>query len=334
MQIKKRQVATFQKQPVFQYRLINQQKNYIDVLSYGATWQSLVINGQNLLAHFDRVEDYFATPTYLCQTIGRVAGRISHGSFQLAGQVYQLPQNEGQNTLHGGPGGFAKWNWQASASQTEKSAEVIFTKLFTSKMDGFPGDLSVQVAFSFDEQNQVKITFSGTTAGATLFNPTNHAYFNLNPVQHDLQDQFLTINSQQRLELDQAKLPTGNFLANQQTGYDFNHGQLLVPALAEIKQQFGKSEIDDAFVVKNSQQPIATLTNQKSGMQLELYSSRPGLVVFTADLNQDQVFDALALEAQSLPDAINHPQWNDDIILADGAKKEYQIIFRCRQLKS
>ncbi|WP_281166008.1 aldose epimerase family protein [Liquorilactobacillus sicerae] len=334
MQIKKQQVATFQEQPVFQYRLINQQGNYIDVLSYGATWQSLVINGQNLLAHFDRVEDYFETPAYLCQTIGRVAGRISHGSFQLAGQTYQLPQNEGQNTLHGGPGGFAKWNWQTSAKKAEKAAEVILTKVFTPEMDGFLGKLSAQVAFSFDEQNQVKITFNGTSDGTTLFNPTNHAYFNLNADQHDLQDQFLTINSQRRLELDQEKLPTGEFLANQQTGYDFSEGQLLEPALAKINQQFGKAEIDDAFVVKANQQPIATLTNQKNGTQLELYSDRSGLVVFTADLNQDKIFDALALEAQSLPDAINHPQWNDDIVLADGAKKEYQIVFRYRQLKS
>jgi len=38
---------------------------------------------------------------YFGALVGRVANRIKDGEFTLNGKTYQLPKNDGNNTLHG-----------------------------------------------------------------------------------------------------------------------------------------------------------------------------------------------------------------------------------------
>ncbi|MFT8728392.1 MAG: aldose epimerase family protein [Liquorilactobacillus ghanensis] len=333
MRIEKSQIGSYQGQAVYKYKLINDYQNYIEVLSYAVTWHSFVINGKNLLAHFNKLEDYFGTPTYLCQAVGRVAGRISAGKAVLAGEKFQLPQNENKNTLHGGPHGFASTNWPAEVIESETEIKLRFSKKITNEFDGFPNDLNVVITVSFDNLNQVKMTFTGQAEGITIFNPTNHAYFNLNDEQTNLADHWLQIPGNQRLELNQAKLPTGRICQTEQTGYDFSHGQELGAALRAIKQEVNRGELDDAFVVPAEMtQPVAVLTNQATKDEIQIFSNRKGLVVYSADLNSDGIFDALALEAQSLPDAVNHPEWNEDIVLKDGQTKTAEIVYKYSKL--
>ena len=47
--------------------------------------------------------------------VGRVVNRIAQGKFTLDGNVYQLPRNNGSNSIHGGNRGFDKVLWQATA---------------------------------------------------------------------------------------------------------------------------------------------------------------------------------------------------------------------------
>lgn len=50
---------------------------------------------------------------YFGATLGRVCNRIGNASFELDGVVYELPQNDNGNTLHGGTVGFDKFIWEA-----------------------------------------------------------------------------------------------------------------------------------------------------------------------------------------------------------------------------
>ena len=59
----------------------------------------------------DSVEKYVAQTAHFGGIIGRYANRIAHGSFQLDGQTYSIPKNDGDNALHGGIRGFDKVVW-------------------------------------------------------------------------------------------------------------------------------------------------------------------------------------------------------------------------------
>ena len=97
----------------------------IDLLSYGAITQAIWVPGSNghkadVVLGFKTLQDYvtFASPPvtanggpYFGETVGRYANRIAKGTFQLNGQTYTLPINNGVNALHGGLVGFGNHVW-------------------------------------------------------------------------------------------------------------------------------------------------------------------------------------------------------------------------------
>ena len=317
-------------QNIDRYTIKNAAGNYIQVLTLGAIWQGFVVNGKPLIVHFDSVDRYAGPANYcLCKSVGRVAGRLTNAQATINGQDYHFDQNENGNTLHGGFNGFTELIWNATQETREHDASVTFSRHIDSADDNFPGDIDVTITFTFNDDNEVAITFGAKTTAATLFNPTNHAYFNLTDGQADLTSQELKINADRRLELNEEKLPTGKFLAVKGTGYDFTDATVVTKALTDIEAQTGKIEIDDAFeVTPSDDQPIAVLSDTNSNRHVAIYSDRNGLVVYTANPQDDsKPYNALATEAQMLPDAINHDGFGD-IVLEPGQPKEYTIRYK------
>src|SRR5271155_3643651 len=69
--------------------------------------------------------------------IVRYANRIAHGTFQLDGQTYSIPKNDGDNALHGGIRGFDKVVW--TAKQIPGGVELTYVS--KDGEEGFPGAL-------------------------------------------------------------------------------------------------------------------------------------------------------------------------------------------------
>lgn len=312
------------------YTVTNQAGSFIRVITLGATWQGFVVNGKPLIVHFDDVARYAGPANYcLCKSVGRVAGRISDATATIDGKEFHFDANESGNTLHGGPHGFPELIWDAKTQVREHEASVVFSRHIPSTEDHFPGDLDATITFTFNDDNEVAITFDAATTATTLFNPTNHAYFNITDGQKDITSLQLQINSDRMLELDDRKLPTGKFNAIANTGYDFTKTTSVTEALTAIKKQTGKIEIDDAFeVTPSADQPIAVLSDANSNRHVAIYSDRNGLVVFTANpLDDSKPYNAVATEAQTLPDAINHEGFGD-ITLKPDKPKQYTIRYR------
>lgn len=57
--------------------------------------------------------------------IGRYANRIANGQFNLNGQTYKLPTNNGANTLHGGPNTFAQDLWASKIIPQKRQSNCI-----------------------------------------------------------------------------------------------------------------------------------------------------------------------------------------------------------------
>ncbi len=75
-------------------------------------------NLKNIILGFDSLDPYLAGVPYFGATVGRYANRIADGRFVLDGKSYQLPQNNGPNSLHGGDRGFDKRVWKAQPIET------------------------------------------------------------------------------------------------------------------------------------------------------------------------------------------------------------------------
>lgn len=338
MNITKEGFGTYNNQQVDQYTLTNDNNVSIAVLTFAGLWREFNVPSkgktQNILLNAASVASYNNNPFYVGRVIGRIAGRLKDGQFSLNGIDYQVDQNEGHNMLHGGKNGFANQVWQATTKQTSTSVAITLTKTMTAAMDQFPGTMPVSVTYTLRNDNSVTLTFTASSDKDTLFNPTSHAYWNLadddtdNILKHTLQ-----INSANHLDVDAEKIPTGKLLPNQGTPFDFSQPVELKTAIDGMSNTTEKGFDDIVEVNGSSETPIATLTDQASGRKLKIFSQRNGLIVFTANsMNSDATFnrglghpyEAVALEAQTLPDTPHHPAFGD-VTLKANETKTYEI---------
>ncbi|MFB9768746.1 aldose epimerase family protein [Lactiplantibacillus modestisalitolerans] len=311
----------YQGEPVTCYTLENARGTRLKVLSYAATWVDLqvLVNGayQSLVTHFDTLAEYVATPYMVGKTVGRVAGRIRNAAFDLNGQHYQLTPNNGSHLLHGGEHGLQTHNFKGQYEPNGDSLTLTTTLLAAE--DGFPGDLRVTVTYTLTATDEVQISYTGLSTATTLFNPTCHVYFNLAGPQALVNQQRLQINSHKLVRTDREKLPTGVFYVPS-PAYDFQQPVALQTKLTTLLHEVGKTEYDDCYVLDTPGMPAGRLASSQH--TLAFSTDRNGLIIFTANPqpelpHQLGEYHALAVELQTLPDAIHHSGFGDIVLPAN-----------------
>lgn len=323
---------------IYQFIMTNKHGMKVSCISHGAKLTQIIVPDKqgefsNVLLSFDDSDDYVKDASlYLCAAIGRVAGRIENGEFQIKGKKYKVPQNEGKNTLHGGGNGFNTLEWDSKIEETEDSGSVTFSKTIHSEEDGFPGNLHVEIIYTINENNDLLINFKGLSDKDTLFNPTVHSYFNLNnDVTKLLSNHTLQINASEYAELGEKCIPTGRLKEVSGTPFDFRQAKNLPEAIEEVKKQLEIDGFDHPFRLNSEN--IATLINKENGRRLDIKSDRNALIVYTLNsvdgdwtVENEKVVPnmGIALEPQTLPDAINHKDFGD-IVLPANKNKEYCI---------
>lgn len=287
----------------------------LSLLTLGATIYEILVptksGTHNIVLNYYNSKDYLANPFYVCMAIGRTAGRIMDGQVVLDGQTTQLPQNEGTTTLHGGPDGFNSQIWQGKIVQTANGDAIEMSHLQTG--DGYPGEMQVKIIYTLSPDDVVGIKYTATSTADTVFNPTQHVYFNLG-LDDTISGQILKINAAHIQELDQNKIPTGKQTPVEHTPFDFQQPTNLGTAIKEMNGTAEKG-FDDIFVVNNDQKIIAELADPQTKISVGIESDRNGLVMFTANsFTQDQMnlirtkgvgkpYEGIALEPQTLSKA-------------------------------
>lgn len=308
-------------------------------MNYGATLMSLNMPDKtgcvdNILLQFANPDSIYNDQTYFFgKAIGRVGGRIKGGSYRFNEQEYHLPQNEGTNTLHGGASGFHHSWWNAKVIENG----IEFSREIKPEEDGFPGILKTSITYRWGENHQFHIGFKGFNDSneVSLFNPTIHSYFNLNNDKtHGLKYHNLNIHANQVAELGDDLIPTGKLLPVDGTSFDFQQSQALDKMIESVKKE-GFSGYDHPFQVSGSL--IATLRNTGNGRRVEVYSDRNALIMYTLNsISNPEIVNgevdlkscmAVALEPQTLPDAVHHPEFGD-IFLRPYHKQSCHIVYR------
>lgn len=162
------------------YRIINRHGLSVALLDYGCTLQSVVIPHRgkrvDVCLGYDTIREYEQNDGYLGAVIGRYAGRIPGGVLRLGDRSYPLFQNDGDNHLHGGRIGFDQKIFHAETTDSS----VCFNYHSPDGEEGYPASLSIFVTYELSEDDVLKISFRGCADGVTVWNPTSHAYWNLN----------------------------------------------------------------------------------------------------------------------------------------------------------
>jgi aldose 1-epimerase len=277
----------YQGQQVYKLSLTNEHNVSISVITLGSTLYELNVptgNGQtrNLVLNYEHSADYLENPFYVCMAIGRVAGRIANGQLVVDDKDYQLPTNEGTTTLHGGPNGFNTFNWQGEIAHQNGNDVIIMHHLQTSKADGFPGDMDAEITYSLTTDDTVEIRFAVKSTADTVFNPTQHTYFNLGQTE-TINNHLLKINASQVLKLDDKKIPTKDRINVEGTPWDFQVFQNLGKSIKSMANTSEKG-FDDVFAVTpDANNIIAELEDPDTNCSVAIESSRDGMILFTAN---------------------------------------------------
>ena len=182
--------------------------------------------GDVILGH-RTLEEYFGAD-YHGAFIGRYANRIGGAQFVLDGKAYNLPANDGANTLHGGPGGYHQVLWEASVQEEGDEPSITYTYESPDGEEGFPGSLKLQVTYTLKKDNTLSLEYTGTSDQATPFNPTNHAFFNLSgDHQKEVLSTWLQLNAEETTTVSDGLIPDGNIVSTLGGPLDFTAGKEL-----------------------------------------------------------------------------------------------------------
>ena len=243
---------------VYAYTITNDRGIAVTVLDYGATLQSVVLPHKveriDVVLGYDTIEEYENNDGYLGASIGRFAGRIPDAVLRIHDEVFPVTANEGKNQLHGGRIGFDKRVWETvyAADKT-----VRFCLDSADGDEGYPGSMMIHAAYTL-RGNTLEIDYLGTgvpNSPAIAWNPTNHAYWNLNG--HDAGDarkHLLEIPADRYIPVGPDMIPTGGEADVAGTQFDFR-------TLREIGDAY-----DHSFVLSGS--PIRLWGNRGIGMEI------------------------------------------------------------------
>lgn len=265
---------------------------------------------------------------FLGATVGRVANRIGGGKFTLDGRTYTLPQNNNGQTLHGGLLGVDMVVWKV-AERTDSS--IVFKYTVPDGQDGFPGKLSIRLAYTLTSDNCFDIAYSATTDKATPVNLSNHAFYNLRGSKGgSILDHIITIDADAITPVDEVLIPTGELMPVEGTPFDFREPHAIGERVSADHQQlaFGGG-YDHNWVLNGAadgiMKSVCTLYEPESGRVMEIVTDQPGLQFYCGNFFDGSYCgkvegqpigyrEALALETQKWPDGVNHPDFPDTIL--------------------
>lgn len=317
---------------VYRYTLENSNGMQVKIINYACAIQSLLVPDKygvqtDVVLGYDQLESYEKGDCFFGAFVGRYANRIKNAEFMLNGKLYKLPQNDGNNHLHGT---FAHRVFPARISENK----LIFDGVSEAGEEGYPGKLTFCVTYELSEDNALSITYEAQTDADTVVNFTNHSYFNLNGqdgstvLQH-----ILRLDADFFTEADAQTLTTGRILPVERTPMDFRNGKKIG---SEIDSEFDQIKMcfgyDHNFVLNHSNglSHFGMLYSEKTGIVMQCYTTQPGVQIYSGNYLQDEPgkagvkypkHGAVCLETQHFPCSPNIPEFPSTVL----AKGEHYI---------
>ena len=297
------------------------------ITDFGATIQRLYVpdaSGKldDVVLGFDTCMEYAQQDPFFGTVIGRSANRTKNGQFVINGKTYQMGINNGVNNLHCGPDYYKDRLWKVEEA-TESSIRLMLES--PDGDQGFPGNAVIRVTYLL-ENGALHLIYDAVSDQDTVFNLTNHSYFNLRGHQHPegAMEQELMMPARHFTPDDAQSIPTGELRDVAGTPMDFRTPK---PIGRDIDMDYDALNLqggyDHNFEVWCN--PCAVVRDPVSGRVMEVETDCCGVQFYSGNfLNNVKGKDgacytkrsAICLETQFYPNAINTPQWKQPLFKA------------------
>ena len=282
-------------------------------------------NCADVVLGFSRPDEYIASGTFFGATVGRNANRVKNATFSLGGKTCVMGANDnGVNNLHSGPDYWKDRLWKVEDHQVNR---IRMSLLSLHGDQGFPGNAEIHVTYALEPGGNLKISYDGICDQDTVFNPTNHSYFNLAGHDHPekAMSQILSMPARFFHPDDALSIPTGEFRNVDGTPFDFRLPKAIGQDLGEDYDALNlQGGYDHNFEVFSN--PCAILSDPESGRTMAVITDRPGVQFYCGNFLQGETGKdgvsycrrgGICLETQYYPDCLNHPDWPQPIVKAN-----------------
>lgn len=319
---------------VYSFTIANLSGAYIELVSYGATLNKIVVPDSqgrfnDVLVGFDTMEGQELCTDSQGRTVGRVANRIDTCGITVDGKNYQITKNVNNDiTLHSNHEyETAVWDYEIKGDDT-----VVFIYHSPAGAEGFPGEVDNEVSFTFTEENEVILRYNCKPTEKCPLNVTNHSYFNLNGFDGGtVLDHEVQFNCYAYTPTDDRAIPTGEIRSVEGTVFDFRSPKTIGRDVEadDIQLKIGRG-YDHNFCIEGydgTLRKYAVVKSKKSGRVMECFTDLPGVQFYIGNfmdgtqtgkkglpLNYRTGF---CLETQYYPDAINHPEFIQNVFTPD-----------------
>ncbi|MEG0467509.1 MAG: aldose epimerase family protein [Mucinivorans sp.] len=332
---------TPQDETVILYTMINARGAQVELTNFGAAIVAIRVPDrdgkiEDVALGYKKWQDYVSDGPAAGKSVGRYANRIARGHFVLDGKDYHLAINNGPNHLHGGPTGFQNRVWDARV----EGDRVVFSYVSASMEEGYPGEMTVEACFDWDDDCNLEITYFARSDQKTIVNLTNHVYFNLTgDGAGSIEDHILQLNASRWLPTDSTSIPTGEIAAVDGTPMDFCEPHTLGQRIEDDFEalRFGKG-YDHCWAIDEWKDgrltPAAELYSPVSGRAVLVSSTQPGIQIYTGNWLEGSpegkhgVYHdrwAVAMECQRWPDSPNHPNFPSPVLEADTTYEQHIV---------
>lgn len=319
-------------QPVTLFTLSNASGASVGIIEYGGIVVSLNVpdrdgNLGDVVLGFDTLDAYVADTPYFGAITGRYANRIAGGKFELDGTTYELPVNNGPNSLHGGIKGFDKVVWKGTP--LESGDGVAFSYVSQDGEEGYPGTLESTVTYIWSDDNELRIDYEASTDKPTVINLTNHSYFNLKDGgASPILDHVMMINASHYTPVDATSIPLGEIAALDDTPLDFREPTAIGARIGEENEQLGfGAGYDHNYVINRDAAGLtlaATVSEPDTGRVMDVLTEEPGVQFYSGNFLDGhhigkggvayQHRSGFCLETQHYPDSPNQPDFPSAVL--------------------
>ena len=285
---------------------------------------------EDIVLGFNNLDNYVnnSGERFLGAVVGPYANRISNGTYSINDQTYTFPQNNNDNTLHGGLKGLDMVVWDVK--QVNDSA-IVLTYLHPDGQEGMPGNLQIEMTYTLTGDNEFKVDYQAITDKATHVNISHHSFFNLKGEgRGTILDNVMTIAASMTTPVDDELIPTGEVTPVDGTPFDFRTPHLIGERINQEDVQLAngggydhnwvldrKSDDDMEFAV--------SVYEPTTGRYMEVFTDQPALQFYSGNFFDGTTEgkygrtlnyrESLALETQKYPDTPNHPQFPSTLLI-------------------
>lgn len=311
------------------YTLKNSLGAWVEICDFGGAIRSINVPDKDgkildVALGYDDASGYETQGKFIGALIGRHGNRIEDAVFKLGRKKYVLDKNDGRNSLHGGFKGFDKRLWTAEID----GEALVLRYLSADGEEGFPGNLSVTVRYTFDENNALGIDYSAVCDADTVCNLTNHCYFNLDGEgSGSIENHSIKINATHFTVGNSECLPTGYVAKVEGTPLDFTDFHVIGERINSKHEQivfaggYDHNFCPDGCGFRH----MATLKAAKSGIFMDVYSDLPGMQFYSGNFLDGKAPNGkggrvierrtgLCLETQFYPNAMRFDNFEKPIL--------------------